>query len=99
MGATVGLVPVLRNLGADPERLLTEVGADLTLFDDPENWVSFTDRGRWVAHCVERTGCHHLGLLVGQRNHLHMRRCSAGGSPAGPWAARPRTHAADESSH
>ena len=70
IGATAGLVPVLRNLGFDSTLLLTEAGADITLFDNPENWVSFVDRGRWVAHCVERTGCRHLGLLVGQLNHM-----------------------------
>jgi AraC-like DNA-binding protein len=63
-------VPVLQSLGADPARLLTEAGADISLFDNPDNRVSYTARNHWVAHCVERTGCHHLGLLIGQRNTL-----------------------------
>lgn len=71
IGATVGLVPVLESLGADPARLLTEAGADMSLFDNRDNWVSYTARNHWVAHCVERTGCRHLGLLIGQRNDLH----------------------------
>jgi len=33
--------------------------------------VSYKARNHWVAHCVERTGCHHLGLLIGARNNLH----------------------------
>jgi AraC-like DNA-binding protein len=71
LGATVGLVPVLQDLGFDPARLLAEAGTDISLFDNRENWVSFRARNHWVAHCVERTGCRHLGLLVGQRNNLH----------------------------
>jgi AraC-like DNA-binding protein len=71
LGATVELIPVLQSLGADPEALLTEAGADVSLFDNRDNWVSYTERNHWLAHCVERTGCHHLGLLVGQRNNLH----------------------------
>jgi len=71
LGATLGLIPVLESLGADPKRLLTEAGADVSLFDNPENWVSYAARNHWVAYCVERTGCRHLGLLVGQRNDLH----------------------------
>jgi len=70
LGATVGLVPVLQSLGVDPSRLLTEAGADMSLFANPDNRVSYTARNHWVAHCVARTGCHHLGLLVGQRNTL-----------------------------
>jgi AraC-like DNA-binding protein len=54
----------------DPDRLLTEAGADMSLFDNPDIRVSYTARNHWIAHCVERTGCHHLGLLVGQRNTM-----------------------------
>jgi AraC-like DNA-binding protein len=71
IGTTLGLLKVLRNMGEDPIRLLAEAGADLALFDNPENWVSYAERNHWVAHCVERTGCRHLGLLSGQLNDLH----------------------------
>ena len=71
LGASVELLPVLRALGADPAVLLAEAGADISLFDDRNNWVSYSARNHWVAHCVERTGCQHLGLLVGQRNNLN----------------------------
>jgi len=70
LGATVGLIPALQSLGADPAQLLAEAGADISLFDNRENWVSYRARNHWVAHCVERTGCRHLGLLIGQRNSL-----------------------------
>ena len=71
LGTFLNIIPVLRDLGKDPIRLLTQAGADASLFDDPENRVSYTERGQWIAHCVERTGCRHLGLLIGQRNNLH----------------------------
>jgi AraC-like DNA-binding protein len=70
IGASIALIPVLRDLGVDPNRLLTEAGADTSLFDSPDNWVSYRARNRWVAHCVEQTGCRHLGLLIGERNTL-----------------------------
>jgi AraC-like DNA-binding protein len=47
------------------------VGLDLELFDKPDNRISFAARGRLFSHCVARTGCHHLGLLIGQRGGLH----------------------------
>ena len=71
VGATAALPAVLRSLGADPDRLLAEAGVDPNLFDDPDNRVSFAARGRLLSHCVTRTGCPHLGLLVGQRAGLH----------------------------
>ena len=67
----MALPDVLRSLGADPAQLLGEAGFDLALFDDPDNEVSFAARGRLLAHCVARTGCRHLGLLVGEQGGLH----------------------------
>jgi AraC-like DNA-binding protein len=64
------LPAVLRSLGADPAQLLAEVGLDLSLFDSPDRLLSFSARGRLLEHCVARTGCNHLGLLVGQRAGL-----------------------------
>jgi AraC-like DNA-binding protein len=70
IGATIGLPAVLQGLGADPAQLLAEVGLELSLFDNPDNLLSFSTRGRLLEHCVVRTGCEHLGLLVGQRASL-----------------------------
>lgn len=70
VGATIGLPDVLRDLGADPAQLLAEVGLELALFDNPDNLLSFSARGRLLEHCAARTGCQHLGLLVGQRASL-----------------------------
>jgi AraC-like DNA-binding protein len=70
IGATVALPAVLRGLGADPAALLAEAGFELALFDNPDNVVSLAARGRLLSHCVARTGCEHLGLLVGQQGGL-----------------------------
>jgi AraC-like DNA-binding protein len=71
IGATMALPAVLRTLGADPAKLFAEAGFDLNLFDDPDNRISYAARGRLVSHCAARTGCRHLGLLVGQQAGLH----------------------------
>ncbi len=70
IGATMGVPEVLRNLGADPSRVLAEIGVDPDLFDNPDNQISYLARGRLMAHCAERTACPHFGLLVGQRAGL-----------------------------
>ena len=70
IGATMALPAVLRSLGADPARMLAEVGLDAKLFDDPDNRISYVARNHLIAHCVARTGCPHLGLLIGQQNDL-----------------------------
>jgi AraC-like DNA-binding protein len=70
IGATIALPSVLRALGADPAALLAEAGFDPALFDDPDNLVSLAARGRLLNHCVARTGCQHLGLLIGQQGGL-----------------------------
>lgn len=67
----MALPAVLRSLGADPAEVLAEAGFDLKLFDDPDNLVSYAARSHLIAHCVARTGCQHLGLLVGQQGGLH----------------------------
>jgi len=71
IGATLALPEVLRSLGADPAEVLAEAGVDLALFDEPDNLISFSARSRLISHCVDRTGCRHFGLLLGQRNGLH----------------------------
>ncbi len=70
IGATMALPAVLRSLGADPAEMLTEVGLAPNLFDDPDNRISYVARSHLFAHCVARTGCQHLGLLIGQQNDL-----------------------------
>jgi AraC-like DNA-binding protein len=53
-------------MGVDPGPLIAEAGLDATLFDDPENTIAYADAGRLLALCAERSGCGHLGLVVGE---------------------------------
>jgi len=70
IGPSLGIPAVLRELGEDPEEILAECGFDPSLFEHPDNQISLCARNRLVAHCVERTGCRHFGLLVGQQVNL-----------------------------
>ena len=64
----VHLPEVLAGLGADSDTVIREAGFDPALFTDPENTILFTEVGRLLAHCARRTGCPHLGLLIGQKS-------------------------------
>jgi AraC-like DNA-binding protein len=57
---------VLQELGANPAKVLTEVGLNLDLFDDPDNVIAFETRSCLFAHCAARTGCAQFGFRVGQ---------------------------------
>lgn len=70
IGATMALPAVLRALGEDPESLFAEVGISISLFDNPNNRISYVARGNLLSHCVAKTGCNHLGLLIGQQAGL-----------------------------
>ena len=66
------LPQVLRELGQDPGQMLREAGVDAGLLDDPENTLPFRAVGALLEHCVARTGCRHLGFLIGQRSRISM---------------------------
>ena len=53
-----------------PPRCWRQAGFDLSLFDDPNNPISFATRSRLIARCGELTGCRHFGLLVGAQGGL-----------------------------
>ncbi|WP_306424527.1 AraC family transcriptional regulator, partial [Methylobacterium oxalidis] len=61
---------VLVDLDADPDTLLAEVCLDRRLFDGGGTPVPYAALGRLIALGAERTGCRHLGLLIGQRTAL-----------------------------
>ena len=67
IGPSLGIPVVLQELGEKPDKILAECGLDSSLFEHPDNQISLCARNRLVAHCVEKTGCQHFGLLVGQR--------------------------------
>ena len=65
--ATLTALPiVLKQLGYDPAVLLAEQGFQLSLFDNPENMISYARRSQLIGYCVNKTGCSHLGLLLGE---------------------------------
>jgi hypothetical protein len=70
VGAVSAVPGVIRSLGADPAQVLGQAGFDLSLFDDPNNPISFAARSRLIARCGELTGCRHFGLLVGAQGGL-----------------------------
>ena len=71
VGTILAMPVVLQSLGADPADVLADLGLDSTLFENPDNRLSYATRGRLFDRCVARTGCRHVGLLIGQRNGLH----------------------------
>ena len=70
IGTMRGVPSVLRELGKNPAKLISEAGLDPKIFDDPDNRLSLHTRGALILHCVQVTGCPHFGLLVGQRAGL-----------------------------
>lgn len=66
IGATMGVPLVIKRLGFSPGEVLSSGGFDVSLFDDPDNTMSFVARGRLMAHCAAKTECDHFGLLVGE---------------------------------
>lgn len=66
MAPILGVPRLLTRLGVDPDSVIAESGLDPGSFDDPENRISFVDLGQFLSLCVERTGCGHFGLLMGQ---------------------------------
>ncbi|MBV8095688.1 MAG: AraC family transcriptional regulator [Acetobacteraceae bacterium] len=70
IGGAIGLPAVLRDLGFNPEKVISEAGLPASLFDDPENIVPFAALGHLIRHCIDTTQCAHFGLLAGQKGSL-----------------------------
>ena len=64
--STLALQPLLREFGVDLQQLLVESGLPLDLFNHPDNLVPFGQGSRLLGLSVDRTGCAHLGLLIGR---------------------------------
>ncbi|NEU13337.1 AraC family transcriptional regulator [Methylobacterium sp. BTF04] len=69
-GVAQAVYITLVELGANPDDLIAEVGLDPRLFDGSATGVPYASLGRLIALGADRTGCPHLGLLVGQRATL-----------------------------
>ncbi len=70
LGVLQEIRPVIRELGEDPDRIIVEAGIDPRIFRSPKNLVPFTAIGNIISLAAERTGCPHLGILVGSRASL-----------------------------
>lgn len=57
---------VLDQLGAETDALFAEAGIARSLFDDPDNTLTYSVGGRLLKRSVEFTGARHLGILIGQ---------------------------------
>lgn len=67
----VAVIPsILRTFNADPAEVLGKAGFDLRMFEDPDTLISYAARSHLIKLCVDRTQCHHFGLLIGERNGL-----------------------------
>ena len=71
IGAAQVIPALLQELGESPAAVMAEVGLTPEQFRDPDNPISFALRSRLVKRCVERTGCRHFGLMIGERGGLH----------------------------
>lgn len=67
VGPLLGMVPVLRELVADPDALFEGSGFTTAEFEDPDTELLYRAGSRLLARCVEATQCPHLGLLIGAR--------------------------------
>ncbi len=70
VGPIRSIPDILAEWGVDPQRAFAEADVDLRLFGDAESRIPIEAIGRLLETCVARTGCHHFGLLIGQRFDL-----------------------------
>ena len=71
VGTLLPMADILLGMGVDPNELLAAEGVDPKVFDEPDNQIPLTVHNRLIALAVVRSGCPHIGLLVGQRDGLH----------------------------
>ena len=67
IGPYLPIPELFRELGIEPEGVLSEVGLAAGDFDDPDRAIPVRTRGRLLAACARASGCDHFGLLLGQR--------------------------------
>ncbi len=70
VASTLALQPLLREFGVDLQQLLAQSGLRADLFNNPDNLIPFRQGSRLLGLCVDRTGCAHLGLLIGRHTPL-----------------------------
>ena len=70
VGGAAALIPVLREIGVDPEPLLHDAGLTTHAFDHPDNVVPFAALCRALQLAAQRTGVSDVGLRAGMRAGL-----------------------------
>ena len=70
IGPVIAIPAVLAELGVRPRRAFAQAGVDPRLFQDPDGRIPFEALGKLFESSVALTGCHHFGLLVGERFDL-----------------------------
>ncbi len=70
VGPSAALPNVLSDLGVAPRRVFARAGVKLAVYRNPESRISFEALGRLIAASEALTGCHHVGLLIGERFSL-----------------------------
>ncbi|MGB0135341.1 MAG: AraC family transcriptional regulator [Dokdonella sp.] len=66
----MALGPLLEEFGVDLASILAESGLPAGLFDHPDNLIPYRDSSRLLDLCAARTGCAHLGLLIGNATSM-----------------------------
>ena len=67
VGPLLVIPALLASRGLDAASVIREAGLEPELFENAENRVCFDALGRLIEKCVERTGCPHFGLLIGEQ--------------------------------
>ena len=67
VGPLMALPDVLTEAGVNAAELLEEVGLTAADFADPEGTIPFATGDAMLSLGAKRSGCEHLGLLVGER--------------------------------
>ena len=70
VASTLALKPSLEEFGVDLQKVLADSGLPLELFNDLDNLVPFRQGSHLLGLCADRTGCAHLGLLIGRHSPL-----------------------------
>lgn len=65
IGPIASLPQVLKELGVSPRQVLQQAGIPHTIFNNPENRLSYDSFGRMLMVCIEMTGRADFGLLLG----------------------------------
>ena len=83
-------VIAIEHFGVDRQRLLADCRLSPDLFDDPDNTIAWADLSRFIAACVDATGCESFGIkaveelqpasVLGQTSELMLQRPYVGGA-------------------